>query len=388
MRHLILALALLTGFAVAISPRSALANDFSFGGAGSDIVPVKETRVRMASEDVVATYVRPESLPGQAPGRSSMSFWRVSATYVFENPTSEVISLQMGFPEATCSGADSDCHITAPFQEMRTTVRGVTVRLRKGEVSLNEQFAGLGTIWQYDVRFLPRENVTVRHTYRIDATYNLEGGQELKYVTKTGALWAGPIGHARFRFRISPWMRELEHTKDPAPKRISVVRVAGRDHTEVIFEEQDWNPQNDLYVAFTPYQGWLVGYSWVPPGSAEPGVESCSLDIGLAYVHAVDAQNKGRTAVDELVTEWSKMSRGALRTCRNAVFAAYGRKFQDTRLNRLFYGPDGWKPGQPPYGFLEPNPLFSPRLLYESDWTLLRLLSDAINRAQPRTENQ
>src|SRR5688572_25989156 len=84
--------------AVLLAAASAAANDFSVGGSGADLVPLSETRVSMRAEDIRIVFVE--------------RHWRITADYVFVNPTTTAVTLQIGFPEILCS-PEVDC--TAKF---------------------------------------------------------------------------------------------------------------------------------------------------------------------------------------------------------------------------------------------------------------------------------
>ena len=82
--------ALFVGVCFLTSSPNAFANDSTFGGAGGTLAPLKETRIRMASEHITLE------------ARAS-DIWTVQAEYVFENLTSESVTVQMGF-ELGCMG--------------------------------------------------------------------------------------------------------------------------------------------------------------------------------------------------------------------------------------------------------------------------------------------
>src|SRR5690606_40519815 len=63
--------------------------------------------------------------------------------------------------------------------------------------------------WSSDVCSSDLKTVTVVHQYSMDATLDSMGGVSVSYVTRTGATWAKPIGHARFRFRVPPYVTYL-----------------------------------------------------------------------------------------------------------------------------------------------------------------------------------
>ena len=99
---------------------SGWANDSTFGGAAGALAPLKESRVRMASEAILLEAI-------------SRDYWRVEAKYVFENTTSDDVHLQVGFPELGCMG---DCDTDHPFtmNGLSTEVRGKPIYHRTGRI--------------------------------------------------------------------------------------------------------------------------------------------------------------------------------------------------------------------------------------------------------------
>jgi hypothetical protein len=339
---------------IGVSVPAARANDSSFGGSGADLVPLSETRVRMVSEDIVLTW-----------GRG----WKVVADYVFENPTDEPVTLQMGFPEPKCI-PDMDCDVDTSFKDLETTVRDAPVTHRKGNTSLSKLSVVLGTVWLYDVSFAPKERVHIRHTYRVGGTCGLSGWCDIAYITRTGARWAGPIENAKFRFRLPIWMNSLRYPKWSKPASIQMAHVGNDAFTEIAFEQTQWKPKADLWVAFEQEPPFPT---WSAPDRRAPGIEPCPLDSD-ALPDAWAAVAAGETNVAELAKLWSRHSPEQLRTCVNNVFARYGRKFEANLYNRYFYGSKGWSPGKPPYKLYSPNPAFSNRALTAYDWAVLKVL--------------
>jgi hypothetical protein len=353
-----------------LHPSYVLANDSSFGGSAADLVPLKETRVRMVSEDIVATF------DGE---------WKVSAAYVFENPTAQAVTLQMGFPEPRCP-EDMDCHVSQAFKDLETTVRGVPVEHRKGSLSMSKLSEILGKVWLYDVSFAAKERVEIHHSYRVGGSYSIGGGYDLVYITRTGALWSGPIGSATFRFRCPAWMISLTYAKGSKPNDIHIVREGEEAYTEVVFEMHDWKPKKDLWVAFE-----LDGMDaqWKVPAHPVPGIDPCPLQSDDLFFTAQQAVDDGAAAVDALARTWNQQPPLALRTCANNVFARYGRKFDSELYNRFFYGAKGWAPGAPPYKPYAPNPAYSTALLGAHDWAVLKVLRAAkALRAGPERNDQ
>jgi hypothetical protein len=317
------ALACLVGAASA-----AWANDSSFGGEGAELIPLKETRIRMAAEDIVL--------------EKKERRWHIEATYTFENPTAEVVQLQLGFPERHCD-PESDCQDGGGiFKDMKTTARGVELPLKVGTVDPKNEWAPhLGKVFLFDLTFQPKEKVTVVHRYSHAANSSVDG-EWVSYVTRTGGLWNGPIGSARFTLRTpeKPW--SLRH-----PKQFKLTSYVerpvgkGKGQTEIIFEMKDWTPKTDLNVLFLrPLGEGYVG------GCPDP------------YYASYDSLGK-TTAVEML----QKADDATLVKCRNMVYAHHGYTFKTKELQDFFYGP-----AKPFYEDeidvpLQPNPFYSEELL-------------------------
>lgn len=338
-------LALLCVVLVAPAP----ANDASFGGEGADLAPLRETRVRMASEDIVIAQ--------PAPGADR---WDVTATYRFENPTGEAVALTMGFPERHC-GPDDDCGFDNRFTNLRTTVRGERVAQRVAEADPEAAWVpDLGRVYLFDVRFAPGETVEIVHRYRMGQSGSVDGGREVLYVTRTGALWAGPIGRARFTIRTyeRPW--RLSFPTEYRLERYVEAVHRGHGRTEIVFEQTAWTPQRDLHVFL---------------GHAFNGLETFG-DLDCPAPGGDEERTRERVA---------RIDEDDLAACRNAVFAAHGRPFASAALRRFFYRSPRTVPNAFGYPELEfggdwtlihfaPNPSWSPRLLTEAERRYVRAI--------------
>lgn len=321
---------LLTGLLSAWSP-VVVANDATFGGRGSDLLPLQETRVRMVSEDIVLELV---------PVRDA---WQVTATYVFENPTDQAIKLQMGFPEERCR-EDQDCTPNAGlFQDLVTTVRGVPVEQREGRVSRAEWAEQLGRVFLYDVTFAPRERVEIVHTYAYDRSTGVDWWGTT-YLTRTGGLWGGPIGHARFTVRLrEPVLYVIYPNVFALTRFAEEPSEAGGAKVELVFEARDWRPTVDFSVSFPSFS--IVAMT--DEGLCQ-GIEGDLSDEELAPVLA----------------SWSDRQ---LRACRNRLYSLHGYPFKDPALRAEAYGPPALPDWADPEVFaIAPrpeNPAFSPALL-------------------------
>ena len=292
--------------ALLVAP-AAVANDAVFGGQGVNLVPLEETRVRMLSEDILIEQVVNEDYETGAFGSDVPLRWRVQAVYHFENPSGEPVQLQMGFPERRC--VDGCWDRQGAFFGLVTTVRGRAVPQRVGQVSLDVSWSNnLGRVYVYDVGFAPHETVEIVHRYSFDKS-GLRGGEYLRYVTQTGRLWAGPIGRARFTIRplVRPWLLRAppeyhvrSYTHVPVSPRGGSTR---RTRTEIVFEMEDWTPQEDLLLEL--------------------------IDEDLCGMRLFD--------LDCMLPEVAHEAFRRRPLCEAWVLARHGKPFEDPRLRRRFY---------------------------------------------------
>lgn len=300
---------------LALHPRAALADDGVFGGIGTALMPVQETRVRMASEDIVLEQ------------RGRARLWYVTAHYVFENPTDAEVALHMGFPEARCRDVGADnCLGGGEFRELSTTVRGVAVTTHVGRVSATARMGDvLGRVHLFDVTFAPRERVEILHRYNYHPSGS-GGDQEVHFVTRTGAGWNGPIGSARFTVRTpyKPWAFQYARELQLVSHAERVVEGSGPVH-EIVFENRDWTPRGDLQAVLVTTNSVFVGVNtsavWI--GS----------EMGLGPECPTFPSASGESDDEELGPE----DVAALRLCRDALYALHGRSFGRRALDRRFY---------------------------------------------------
>lgn len=302
------------------APGPGSANDVAFGGAGADLVPITEGRVSMVAEDILIERVAKGGYKIMGDG-----YWRVRARYTFRNTESKAVTIQIGFPEPACP-EDGDCSF-AGFDSLVTRVRGTEVPLRHGSLAEGHAWAThIDKAHLFDVTFTPGETVEIEHTYRHGLSEHINGGEDLTYITRTGALWAGPIGSARFRVRLPfrPWGVVLGDWAG-ALSGFTVSSDANGAQTELTFTRTEWEPSGDMRLAFGP---------------GKPTLDSPALLAGCpAPMDIFDAEvasdSLDSAALKQAV---SGLSAEKLRQCRNAVFARHGRTFKDAALNTFFYG--------------------------------------------------
>jgi hypothetical protein len=240
---------LLVGVWLVAAP--AWANDFSFGGAGADLVPLEETRVQMVSEDIRLEYgLDPDT------NRRFREQWKVKAQYVFKNTSQKAVTLQVGFPELRCD-QEYDCpEGWNEFQNLRTLVDGVEVQHRQGTLSKQHEWQPfLGVIWLYQITFPAGHQVKVEHTYTVNASNNGIYSWVAGYVTRTGAKWAGTITRARFTFILPVSAHSVGPPKAIPMKSLRLIEPDGpHPHVEVVCEQTNWEPTKDVWLEFNDTQ--------------------------------------------------------------------------------------------------------------------------------------
>lgn len=347
-------------------PRAAHADDGVFGGIGTALMPVQETRVRMASEDIVLEQ------------RGRARLWHVTAHYVFENPTDAEVALHMGFPEARCRDVGADnCLGGGEFRELSTTVRGVAVTTHVGRVSRTARMGDvLGRVHLFDVTFAPRERVEILHTYNYHPSSSGSDVQ-VQFVTRTGAGWNGPIGSARFTVRTpyKPWAFSYAREFQLVSHTERAVEGSGPVH-EIVFENHDWTPRGDLQATLVTTSAVFIAVNtsarWV--GS----------ELGLGPDCPTFPPSGAATVEDEVL---SAEDAAALRLCRDAIYALHGRTFGRPALDRRFY-PIARRlrvttqPGYTTVLTVEPNPSYTDALLTSEERRYVALIDRMLARSR------
>jgi len=298
-------------------PGVARANDGAFGGSGASLAPLASTPIRMLREDITMELT----------GRPLA--WSVSATYEFENPTDAAVVVQMGYPESRCDEQEGDCvGQGGRFRGLLTRVRGRPVRHRVGRLAEGSAWAmEVARVYLFDVTFAPRERVRVEHRYTYDRSFTAVVGENVFYLTRTGSLWNGPIGQARFTVRtpVPPWL--VEHP--PAFRLLSWDRVVRGSHgmTELVLEARDFRATVDFGLVLATYAQLEAGGT-IGDGSVDPS--EC--------VGALNAAS-GSPVRQRHAQQWLReASRDDLGACRSLVFALSGHRFRNARWTAAFYG--------------------------------------------------
>ncbi len=344
----------------------AAANDFEAAGLGSGLAPVEASRIRLVTERVVLTQTADD--------------WRAEATYIFHNPTAEPIATTFAFPEGCpeVGGARgrSGIYTSPEFRDLVTLVRDQPVATRLMAV---RPWQGLGLcigrVHAFDIALAPNERVEVDHRYRFSAAVGI-GFEEVAYITRTGALWNGPIASAEFI--LSPRTAAFGLSWPDGFRFAGFEERAGAAGGEgrilYRFEAEDWTPRQDFVVSL---HGWPIPSTL----AGEKGIAlPCPDPVTL-----MDSDPSSESAGDAPL---SGLSQADLGLCRNWPYARHGYPFQRTDLQQALYrevsvpGRDGASSRR--FRLAAPNAFYSDALLDDRDRAYMAVIQGAqARRAGP-----
>lgn len=317
-----------------LAPGLALANDAEYGSYSGTPMPIKNDSVRMVSENIIFT-------------ESDKGTWRVDATYVFENTTAEKVELKMGYPEA--KGDDAGLN----FKGIKTWVDGKQVKLEEGQSGEMKESPSLkklrlGKVFLFDVAFAPSQTLEVKHTFEMDGggSVALACEKEISYITRTGKLWKGPIGKARFEVNLIGAFDAYTVSDGYDVESITheVIRKGDRSRTKVVFEMEKWTPKSDFNFVMMSECGEEAGMDRFYTGVDCPFWTASELVD--ARIKTPTSKLSAEQVIERREAEQkhlSKYSKADLRLCRNYVYARYGYPFKSKDLQKKFYGR---KPGE------------------------------------------
>ena len=215
------------------------ANDSSFGGTASNLIPLKNEEIQMTSEEIVV--------------HDRDGYWNIHATYLFTNQSSAQQKVQMGFPEQFCEpGHDCNSPTDPPylFDDLKIMVDGRPAQITIGKLDPNSKWK-LGRIHLFDVDFAPQAQVKIVHTYRMGISGSIAGEHIFDYVTLTGTLWKGPIQNARFLIRLKERPFAFFFPKSYTLvdyKTIPTSSNSKKKETLIEFKQTQWTPTQDLHL--------------------------------------------------------------------------------------------------------------------------------------------
>jgi hypothetical protein len=277
------------------------ANDTSVGGDGASFGPLEESRAAMRSEHIRI--------------RLDDDGFHVHATYRLANLTDAPLALRIGFPEAVCDEEWQECRpgVHEAFEAMETTVRGLRVPPVVEATGQDSPWAEhYPRMWTFEVNFGPGEEVDVVHTYRVVPSIDSMGHVSMRYVVRTGANWAEPIGVAEFELDLPAGTCGAEVRGGHA--RFERQAVSGRWRGD--WSRRDWVPTEDFGIEVVPWRACLMFFDCPMEVASEDTDERAAQVASLAESYPPEQ----------------------LRVCRNLAWAVTGYDFSSEDLRERFYG--------------------------------------------------
>ena len=302
---------------------TAHANDSTFGGAGSNLIPITNADIRMVDETIL--------IDGRTDHSGNLIFWETEVTFHFRNESDQPQKLTIGFP---FHPASQDAEEVGQFKAI---VRGRPVTAKK--IDLNTETPGYVYTFAYvwEMEFAPRETVEVKNSY-LTGLSESNGNSAVHYILKTGANWKDQkIGHSHIEIRPHiPFGDCLWGQTRPEGYRI----VKEKNLKEMVWEKKfvwdlkDYTPEEDVYGCILTRQNYEF-WNMKELGTEEPKAEP------LRY-EALSAEE--------------------LRIARNMLYARHGYIFKSPDLKRYFSG-QAW---------YRENPRFDPKLLTKDELRRIR----------------
>ncbi len=316
-------------FALILLCGGAGANDTSFGGEGSALMPISNDQITMADEHIVLDGVPATDFP-------ALQEWHVTCTFHFKNESKAVQKVTMGFPFPRTIDLQSEARpenlenldpelqkeMSEPeIRDFTAKVRGLPVAPR--EIAIKSKASRYGRAYVWDVEFAPGEAIEVVNTYKHYTSYSAELFQFVTYVLRTGKNWkGGKIGRSLIEVRPHLHFKEV----DRGMSAYGLNRPKGYRYeadgifVKVVWDLKAFSPDSDLYYAFVP--------------TTEPW------DEDLKALEARILRNPDASCKD-------------LRIMRNAYYATKNYPFKSADLTQFFKQ----------YSWYEPNPQFNPKKL-------------------------
>ncbi|MDM7992194.1 MAG: hypothetical protein QUS11_02665 [Candidatus Fermentibacter sp.] len=265
------------------NPRADSVTMYTFDD-GRTVVPIQSVTVTMAAETVTVT---PEALEPQ-PWFFEQTL-RVDCVFHLVNTGTESVSAIVGFPfegnvnetrysrfgwdpdsamrhevdDALAAGIPAEWMIP-PELHFAASIDGTDVPVRYSfgdpDAETGIDYWPMWALW--DMAFPPGRDVVLRCSYSTGLNFHAYGkyDYDFTYITRTGALWEGPIGSAVISIAV-PDSVPLPQPGSESPcwwEWSGSPSVEGRTFR---WEMSDWEPQEDIefHVRGVGPLGWQVG---------------------------------------------------------------------------------------------------------------------------------
>ncbi len=222
---------------------------------GNTVIPVKENRIKMVKEEV-----KIDGSLDSDPFEGFTQNDKTRAIFTFENTTDKEVKFEMGFP-FTKKYAGLNPKIFGNCFTFTTKINGKEVPVVRMKASNNTELkigAEYDFMYVWPVAFKPKEKKTVECIYKCNRELMYDPicaksigltGSNIHYITKTGALWKGPIGRADFYVSIGNNLsRRLKEGNTRAVIRPKGYKIT--DNKTIEWHFKNWNPTEDIHVEF------------------------------------------------------------------------------------------------------------------------------------------
>lgn len=333
MRKAALTALLLAGICFAAAmPR---ADDGVFLGDGADIYPVEETGIRLDYEQLVITHTATGTYEDP---KGSV---RVEALFIFTN-SGPAKTVTIGFPEELDHNPERPDEAFPTILNFAASVDGIPVRTVYQPLATRNEAYGFDRVYLWKVHFARGGSHVIRNSYDYKPSYTSNGFNYIRYILKTGSLWAGPIGRIDIIVR-SPipvsWMEFV-----PYPEEYSR------------FHGVNWEPDRDIELG---YRYWRKGE--IPREGTDVHIYA-SVDSGYTEKTYGEAAAARRAEIRKYIAglkpeKLQVCAKQEIQAYINGIYAAHGRPFRDPEWAGFFAGK--W--------WYQPDPSFGEELLTSED---------------------
>lgn len=279
---------------------------------------------------------------------------RVDVLFVLRN-RGRAQTVTVGFPEALgYEPGMEDGEGVATIRDFRAMADGVPVEVAVQPLAKRNEEFDFDRVHLWRMHFGAGQTRTVRNTYRFQPSYSSDGEWFVRYILKTGRLWAGPIGRIDVVVQCPVPVRGFRFV--PYPEEYSE------------FHAQGWEPDRDVeYGSNSRIDEVLFSKCRITGESV--GLEN----IYETYDNEASRRRKLiRHYINGLSAERLALcNRDEIRTYINGLYATYGRPFE-TPLWAGFFRTKWW---------YQVNPGYSDALLTDEDQKTLARLKEHLEKA-------
>lgn len=335
-----------------VSVPAVQADDSVYNGEGANIFPVESRDISLDYELLIIT--QNEIGPLWDFKSQVTNDVRVDVLFVLKN-RGKAQTVTVGFPEAFGYEPGMEEGETAPtIRDFRVELDGVPVEtVVQPLAKRNEEFQ-FDRVHLWRMHFAVGQTRTVRNTYRFEPSYSSNGEWNVRYILKTGRLWAGPIG------RIDVVVRA------PIPVRGFRFIPYPEEYSE--FHAINWEPDRDMeYISNSRIDEVLFS-------KCRTTEDAVALE-NIREIYDNEAARRRaeiRLSINGLSHErLSLCTRDEIQTYINGLYATYGRTFQTAAWAGFFRGK--W--------WYQADPRYSDNLLSAEDQKTLARLKEYLEKA-------